>query len=68
MTLLSESAVARHGFLDERAAARDELPDPFGEAHLDATLPPAEPVLGVAGVAVFVVAAIALLAARSVLG
>jgi hypothetical protein len=68
MTLLSESAAAHPRFLDERAAAHNELPDPFGEAHLDATLPPAEPALGVVGVAVFVVAAILLLAARSVLG
>jgi hypothetical protein len=68
MTLLSEGAARRHPLLDERAVAYDGLPDPFGEAHLDATLPPAQPVLGVAGVAVFVVAAIVLIAARSVLG
>ena len=48
--------------------ASDELPDPFGETDLMATLPPSKPVTGFVGIGLFVVVALLLLAARSVLG
>ena len=48
--------------------AGDELPDPFGEPHLIATLPPSKPVTGFMGIALFVAVALLLLAARSVVG
>lgn len=48
--------------------ADDELPDPFGEPHLTATLPPSKPLLGFAGIALFVVLALGLLAARFIIG
>jgi hypothetical protein len=48
--------------------ASDELPDPFGETDLIATLPSSKPVTGFAGIALFVVVALLLLAARIVLG
>ena len=50
------------------AVASDELPDPFGETDLTATLPPSKPVTGFVGIALFVVLALLLLAARSVVG
>lgn len=50
------------------AVASDELPDPFGETDLMATLPPSKPVTGFVGIGLFVVVALLLLAARSVLG
>jgi hypothetical protein len=46
----------------------DQLPDPFGEPHLIATLPQARPATGFAGVALFVALAILLLAARGLIG
>ena len=58
----SISSLARAG------VANDELPDPFGESHMMATLPPAKPVIGVVGVALFVVLALLLLAARNLVG
>lgn len=48
--------------------AGDQLPDPFGEPDLMATLPPSKPVTGFVGIALFVVLALLLLAARSVVG
>jgi hypothetical protein len=54
--------------LARAAVASDELPDPFGEPHLMATLPPSKPVRGVVAIAVFVVVALLLLAARSFVG
>jgi hypothetical protein len=48
--------------------ASDELPDPFGEPDVVATLPPPKPVTGFAGIALFVVVAVLLLAARSLIG
>lgn len=47
--------------------AEGELPDPFGEPNVLATLPPAKPVLGVAGIVLFVAIALLLLAARGVI-
>ena len=52
----------------ENIRANDELPDPFGETHLLASLPPAQPVGGVAGVAPFIAIAVLLLAVRGVIG
>jgi len=48
--------------------AGDELPDPFGEPDVVATLPPSKPVTGFAGIVLFVVVALLLLAARSLIG
>jgi hypothetical protein len=48
--------------------ASDELPDPFGEPDLMATLPPPKPMTGFVGIALFVVLALLLLAARSLVG
>jgi hypothetical protein len=48
--------------------ANDQLPDPFGEPHLVATLPQARTVTGFAGIVLFVAVAVLLLAARGVLG
>ena len=50
------------------AVASEELPDPFGEPDLMATLPPSKPVAGFVGIALFVALALLLLAARSVVG
>lgn len=52
----------------QRMQYSDELPDPFGEMDLVATLPPSKPVTGFVGIALFVVLALLLLAARSVVG
>jgi hypothetical protein len=46
----------------------DQLPDPFGEPHLMATLGPSKPLAGFAGITLFVVLALGLLAARLVAG
>lgn len=48
--------------------AENELPDPFGEPNVLATLPPAKPVIGIAGTVLFVTIAILLLAARGSIG
>jgi hypothetical protein len=48
--------------------AGDRLPDPFGEPDVVATLPPSKPVTGLAGIVLFVVVALLLLAARSFVG
>jgi hypothetical protein len=46
----------------------DELTDPFGEPDVVATLPPSKPAMGFAGIVLFVVVALLLLAARSLIG
>src|SRR5271154_5156183 len=43
------------------AVGNIELPDPFGESHMTATLPPSKSVIGVAGVVLFVSIALLLL-------
>jgi hypothetical protein len=50
------------------AVANEELPDPFGEPDVIATLPPSKSVMGIAGIALFVAVALLLLAARSLIG
>jgi len=48
--------------------AQEQLPDPFGDTRLVATLPPARPVATVACVALFIALALVLLAVRGVVG
>ncbi len=48
--------------------ARDELPDPFGETQLVASLPPSRPIATYACIALFVAMAAVLLALRGVVG
>jgi hypothetical protein len=53
---------------DESFVAQDELPDPFGEPHLVATLPPSSSALGLKGAALLVALAILLLVVRGLFG
>ena len=46
----------------------EELPDPFGEPHLAATLPPSSPMLGLKGAALLVALALLLLVIRGLIG
>jgi hypothetical protein len=48
--------------------AGDRLPDPLGEPDVVATLPPSKAATGFAGIVLFVVVALLLLAARSLIG
>jgi hypothetical protein len=50
------------------AVAGEELPDPFGEPDVVATLPPSKTVMGFAAIALFIALALLLLAARSLVG
>jgi hypothetical protein len=59
---------SRFQSLARDAVASDELPDPFGETDLTATLPPSKPVTGFVGIALFVAVALLLLVARSLTG
>jgi hypothetical protein len=53
---------------DESFVAQDELPDPFGESHLVARLPPSNPALGLKGAALLIAVAILLLVVRGLVG
>ena len=59
---------SRFQSLARDAVASDELPDPFGEPDVVATLQPSKPVTGFVGIALFVVLALLLLAVRSLVG
>ena len=48
--------------------AQDELPDPFGESHLVATLPSSNSALGLKGAALLIALAILLLVVRGLVG
>jgi len=48
--------------------AQDQLPDPFGESHLVATLPPSNAALGLKGAALLIALAILLLVVRGLIG
>ena len=48
--------------------AGEELPDPFGEPDVVASLPPSKTVTGFAAIALFIALALVLLAARSFVG
>lgn len=52
----------------ESFVAQDELPDPFGESHLVATLPPSNSALGLKGAALLIALAILLLVVRGLVG
>ena len=53
---------------DESFVAQDELPDPFGEPHLVATLPPSSSALGLKGAALLIALAVLLLVVRGLFG
>jgi hypothetical protein len=54
--------------IGESFVAQDQLPDPFGESHLVATLPPSNAALGLKGAALLIALAILLLVVRGLIG
>jgi hypothetical protein len=52
----------------ESLVTQDKLPDPFGESHLVATLPPSSSALGLKGAALLIALAILLLVVRGLVG